>query len=346
MSLTTTRRSLRHWPAWLTLCLALLLPIVPINAAPAVGVSRTQGAQSDAAAFNANPNVIAGVDGSGNVQALLTDTSGRIVLGASGAASQVEGEVSDGTATTGVNPVLIGLNNNSNVSSVGGFVTVGDGNSGARTLAVANYVASAAATVDRMRTANFADGTTGTGLLGCGGMLFDGTNWQQAAGDTTGTARVGHWRTAFKSTPTVGTGTAYAAGDVVGVLNTLTNAVRISGGNGVIRSVTVSNKSGVADPAIALRAWFFDSNPSGSTFTDNAALNIVDADITKVIGFVDLPGTGGTATGAEVWCNKSIDLHAVASGSANLFMVLESRGAVAANAGTTDWQITTVIEQD
>jgi len=36
------------------------------------------------------------------------------------------------------------------------------------------------------RTANAADGTTGVGLLGAGQMVFDGTNWQSALGDTSG----------------------------------------------------------------------------------------------------------------------------------------------------------------
>lgn len=222
----------------------------------------------------------------------------------------------DNTVGTGIAGSAIMARNSGAYFAVGAPSNHGDGDGAQRSLVTAGYYFNPSSTWDRPRT---------PGL---------------------GTAAIGRFRTAIKSTPTVGTGTAYAAGDVIGVINTLSNAVRISGGSGVIRSVTVSDKSGVADIAIALRVWFFDSNPSGSTFTDNSALNIVDADITKVIGFVDLAGTGGAATGAEVWSARACDLAFVASGSSSIFMVLESRGAIAANAGTTDWQVTTCIEQD
>ncbi len=166
------------------------------------------------------------------------------------------------------------------------------------------------------------------------------------AADAAGTLKRGGFQTTITSTPTVGTGTIYATGDVIGVKNTLASAVRSSGGTGTITTITVASKNGIADIGLALRVWFFNSDPSASTFTDNAALSIADADITKVIGFVDIAGQGAAATLGQVWVARDIGLAFTASGSSSIYMVLESRGAIAANTSTSDWQIMTTIKQD
>lgn len=201
-------------------------------------------------------------------------------------------------------------------------------------------------TWDAIVNANTAHNTTGTGLRGVGNLNHDGANWQRALCDTTGTPRFGQHRTAIKSTPVVGTGVAYASGDVIGTKLTLASAVRVSGGTGRLMAVTVSNLASVASGAIPLRLWLFDADPSGSTFTDNAALNIVDADLPKVIGVVTLPTGSFTATAGEVWSVGNLWQDFKLASGTSLFAVLESRGAVAANAGVSDWQVTVVLEQD
>lgn len=74
-------------------------------------------------------------------------------------------------------------------------------------------------------------------------------------------------------TPTVSSGVAYTAGDVVGSLMTIP-----LGSRALIQDVVVSDQdvqSGNYD------IIFFSSNPSASTFTDNGALTINDADVAK-----------------------------------------------------------------
>lgn len=85
--------------------------------------------------------------------------------------------------------------------------------------------------------------------------------------------------------PTVDTN-AYTSGDLVGPKQTLTAAGACStltsvGGlcSGIIHSVTVTDlekQSGDFDIII------FSSNPTGTTFTDNAAFDIADTDLPKV----------------------------------------------------------------
>lgn len=77
----------------------------PLYTTPAAGaIDKVQGTAADGAAASGNPVQIGGVDGSANVQAILVDTSGRIVVvGASAIAAAVAG-----------NPVLQGLSDGTN----------------------------------------------------------------------------------------------------------------------------------------------------------------------------------------------------------------------------------------
>lgn len=80
----------------------------------------------------------------------------------------------------------------------------------------------------------------------------------------------------------VGTGT-YASGDLVGSKLTLSAAMRTNGGTGVLHSVVVQD---LTKQDAALDIVIFDSDPSGTTFTDNAAFDVADVDLPKVLGTV------------------------------------------------------------
>lgn len=82
-------------------------------------------------------------------------------------------------------------------------------------------------------------------------------------------------------TPTIDTN-IYAAGDLVGGKLELPNAVAQAGGGGIVRSVALADQAKQSD---AIDVLFFDADPSGTTFTNNAALDIADADLPKLIGF-------------------------------------------------------------
>jgi hypothetical protein len=80
-------------------------------------------------------------------------------------------------------------------------------------------------------------------------------------------------------TPTINTA-AYTAGDAVGGLQTLSGAGRFGVHTGVIHSVVVTDLS---DQSADLDIIIFSSNPSGTTVTNNSALDIADADLSKVV---------------------------------------------------------------
>jgi hypothetical protein len=83
------------------------------------------------------------------------------------------------------------------------------------------------------------------------------------------------------ATPTVSTSPAYTSGDNVGGKVTLTDVCRASTGSGIIQSVVITSKSLQSG---SFDVIFFNADPSGSTFTDNGAQGVVDADLSKIIG--------------------------------------------------------------
>lgn len=373
-----TRRSLRHWPAWLVLSLALLAPLVPLNAAPAVGVSRTQGAQGDGVAFNAFPNVTAGVDGSGNVQAILTDTSGRIVLGASGIASQVEGEVADGASITGVNPVLIGTRRVTG-NLVHNWPSDVPADAVTNTI-IAPYVNTYGSvfngtTWDRVRSATAADAAN-TGVLACGMMvrsgsvqtmlqagggdgdsggrglntqaqLYNGTSWDRIRSPGLGTVAVGHFLAELSDNSAV-QAAAYAANDLVGGKRTLASAVRKSGGTAHIKGVTIIDQAANSAANSVYDLILFNSDPTGTTFTENAALDVADADMSKVLAVIRIDGVAGSTLFTNVDNNalfKAVEVPIIQSGTTSLFAALIARGAPTF-AATTDVIVKLQVQQD
>ena len=72
---------------------------------------------------------------------------------------------------------------------------------------------------------------------------------------------------------------AYATGDLVGGKLTLSS----SAFGGLIQSVAITD---LAKQSIAKDVVFFDTNPDGTTFTENSALDIADADLVNVLAVV------------------------------------------------------------
>jgi hypothetical protein len=80
---------------------------------------------------------------------------------------------------------------------------------------------------------------------------------------------------------TVTASSAYASGQAIGGLITLSNAARVAGGSGLIQSVLVDTKSAQTTSTDVV---LFSANPSASTCTDKTAFSVAAADFDKVIG--------------------------------------------------------------
>ena len=126
----------------------------------------------------------------------------------------------------------------------------------------------------------------------------------------------------ISASTTVGTGVAYATGDNVAGKISLTDA-RFYGLNGLaIRGIGLSDTS---KQSAQTDVVFFHTNPSTSTFTDNVAQTIADAEIGNILGIVNIPAANYAAfvdnSFAYVQCN--VPLY---SSTTILYAVLVTRG--------------------
>ena len=145
------------------------------------------------------------------------------------------------------------------------------------------------------------------------------------------------------ATPVLGPDVAYAAGDAIGTLLSFANAVRVSGGSGLIEAVVVADK---AKQSAAMDLLLLDANPGGTTITDNAALTVADADLVKCVGVIPI-----TAEDYHALVDNSVasirNLGAafqVASGT-TLYGVLVARGTPTF-AGASDVVVRLAISQN
>lgn len=139
--------------------------------------------------------------------------------------------------------------------------------------------------------------------------------------------KVGGYTTVLTATPVIDTA-AYAAGDLVGsAAIDLTPAVKSDGlspSSGVVQSVVVVDED---KQSINLDVYLFDSNPSNTTFTDNAAFNPADADLDGLIGVASVTDWKAQSTNSV---GQSLNLgmpFALAAGAESIYAVLVTRGA-------------------
>lgn len=104
-----------------------------------------------------------------------------------------------------------------------------------------------------------------------------------AAGETH-VGEVGGNTTLVSCIPTLTTD-PYTGNDVLGGIQTLANAVRISGGTGVVQSLVISD---LANQTAVLEIYLFSASPAAGTYTDAAAMDLHDTDALLCIGRIDV----------------------------------------------------------
>lgn len=135
---------------------------------------------------------------------------------------------------------------------------------------------------------------------------------------------------------------AYEAGDAVGGKITITSAMRVSGGTGVLQSIQVIDKG---NQKVALELLIFDSDPTAATITDDTAF-VYSTDISKQIARIPIAASdyvtlNSIATASIGGLSRIIK----ASGSANLYAALITTGTPT-YISTSDIIITFGILQD
>lgn len=149
------------------------------------------------------------------------------------------------------------------------------------------------------------------------------------------------------ASPTCDT-SAYATGELIGGKLTFSYATQEKAGTGYIVSVAVMDLSA---QAVDMDLVLFGANPAATTFTDQAAFDIADADASKVIAVINLGSSSRFAfadNGVKFLSGLSIPVRSIDSNNANtqtIYGALVSRGTPTF-AAATDVKITLAILQD
>ena len=144
-------------------------------------------------------------------------------------------------------------------------------------------------------------------------------------------------------TPAVDADTNYSDNDNIGGLMSFVGAVRsndLVDSAGVIRSVVITDKEAQLSTN-EIELIFFDSNPSGTTFTDNGAQTIVDADLPKICGVVVTVTTAsaGASAGTNIFADNEVaflhDLYIPYALGTGTILYASMRATGATNLGST-----------
>jgi len=102
-------------------------------------------------------------------------------------------------------------------------------------------------------------------------------------------------------------GAAYASGDVLGTTSPIKiEPIRYVYGTAILHSIVTQDLSAQGG---AIDLVVFDSQPTATTFTDNSALDIADADLPKVIGVISIAAADyATFSDSSVATTRNIGL--------------------------------------
>ena len=165
---------------------------------------------------------------------------------------------------------------------------------------------------------------------------------------------VGHDRINKLITPTVDT-SIYTANDCIGTLNEVTHTGAVvdgpvveSGGSGQITRAILYDKSSQIHTH-TIQAYIFRTNPTSSTFTDQAPFSIDDADLTKceaVITF-DIANGGefGSSSGNQMIQRNNLGIEYEAS-LESLYVVFKADGSTPTFTSSSDLSMRLLFKRD
>lgn len=126
-------------------------------------------------------------------------------------------------------------------------------------------------------------------------------------------------------TPTITVNaSAYESGDAIGGKITLSDVMDVSGGSAILDSILMTDE----DNQKPVGKWYiFQSDPSGSTLTDDIAAAIAVADLSKLLGVVDVASGDWHSTDTKGFAVKvNLNLGMKASGSKHLYAAYVTTG--------------------
>ncbi len=102
-------------------------------------------------------------------------------------------------------------------------------------------------------------------------------------------------RAVVSASPTCDT-SAYADGDLIGGKLSFSNASRFSAGSALLQNALLVDK---AAQSANIDLILFDADPTGTTFTDQSAFDVADADLDKIVAVIRFGSYGDWVTFAD-----------------------------------------------
>ena len=133
-------------------------------------------------------------------------------------------------------------------------------------------------------------------------------------------------------TPTVTAG-AYTALDIVGAIQTIANATRVSGEATILQSITVTD---LAKQNVELTIFFFNANPANGTYTDNLALTIHDTDMAMCVGKVKVSASDYSSAAASSVATVSNLALLLTPAATSLIAIAQASSGAPTYASTSD----------
>lgn len=119
---------------------------------------------------------------------------------------------------------------------------------------------------------------------------------------------------------------SYASGDYMGVSgypSYFNDALRVSLGSGILKSLTIIDKILTAN--VAMELWLFSDTFTPPT--DNAPFTITDVEALNVLGVIPIATTGWYATGAnQIYHDSTLAIPLKSSDSTIIYYALVARG--------------------
>ena len=121
----------------------------------------------------------------------------------------------------------------------------------------------------------------------------------------------------------------------------VTNAVRVANSSGILSSITVHiNGTGVIDDQLC--AMVFSEDPTNSTTATGNLINIVTADLPKLIGVINIPNPRKHAATMTTYTQTMISLP-ISSKTTSIWIVVYRNGSNAWAVGTNVTLIATTV---
>jgi hypothetical protein len=185
-----------------------------------------------------------------------------------------------------------------------------------------------------------------------GSVAVTGTFWQSTQPVSIATApalvasnakigNVGGATAQVVVTPTITSGSAYAAGNTIGGLLTFSSAL-LTAGSGILESIFVRMKSA---QTCTLNLTLFLANPSNTTWTNKATPSYNTADNANLVGTYQLTTALSPFGGMTIY-NLNAIAQALNAGATTLYGVLTILAGTPTFGSTSDVSVGIVLLQD